>query len=305
MIKVNGHTISTIVVSTILGHHGDGMFPLSLSPSYRKAMRAIRQTNTTVLSKSSTALGRIGNYHPWKPWTWGCIRNLPNTGMVNAYGLTNQGVESCAKGINSAIEKGFDVIPNFFPEFGDDIEETIKQTRKSIIALKRILKENLWAIEINYSCPNDKSKIKDNIAKAVKHANQIRIAFPWLTIIAKTSIVHPYEFLQELEAAGVDVFHLVNTIPYGVLYPEKKSPLHHLGGGGVSGGPTFEMAFKYNSGALKIINKPAIVGCGIVSLDRFCRYRKETNAKAFSVCTGLKLNMNEMLTLIETHNGRK
>jgi dihydroorotate dehydrogenase (NAD+) catalytic subunit len=307
MIKINGHTISTVVVSTIMGHHGDGMFPLYFRPSYLRAMRVIRQTNTTVLSKSSTALGRIGNYHPWKPQTWGCIRDLPNMGMINAYELTNDGVASCAKGINLAIKKGFDVIPNFFPEFGDDFELTLLNIKDSIEIFYRKLEEKFWAIELNFSCPNDKVTIEKNIAKAVKLVSRLRIAFQRLTIIAKTSIVHPYEFLQELEIAGVNVFHLINTIPYNTLYPDpkKKSPLHHLGGGGVSGGPAFEMAFEYTSGALKKISKPAIVGCGIVTNEQFRKYREETGAESISICTGLKHNTNEMLTLIKIYNGRK
>jgi dihydroorotate dehydrogenase (NAD+) catalytic subunit len=302
MIKINGHTISTIVVSTIMGHYGRGMFPYNIkSLSYRKAMRVIRETRTTIFSKSSTALKRTGNYNKWDPRTWDCVRDIPNMGMVNAYGLTNEGAEKCAIGIKSSIKKGFNVIPNYFPQFGDDDELTLQQARRAISIFASRLEKDFWAIEFNFSCPNDKRKIEENIAKAVHFVNRIRISFPWLTIIAKTSIVHPYEFLQELETAGADILHLVNSIPYGMIFDDE-SPVSKYGEGGVSGGPAFELALKYTSRVSKITRVPLIAGCGITDAEKFCRYREETRAESFSICTGLKYNTKEMIMLIRVYN---
>lgn len=305
MIKIHGHTISTIVVSTIMGHHGDGMFPYNLtSLSYRKAMRAIRKTETTIFSKSSTRFERKGNYNFWDPKTWDCVQNLPDKGMINAYGLTNPGVEVCAEKITEAIKKGYDVIPNFFPEFGDDLETTISHTQEAIALLGYKMEKDLWAIELNLSCPNDKTEIKNNIAKTPKLVRAVKATFPRLTIIAKTSIVHPYEFLQELETAGADILHLVNSIPYNMIFKDT-SPISKYGVCGTSGGPAFKPALKYTIGASKITKVPLIAGCGIVTFENFCQYREETRAGSFSVCTGLKCDTEEMIMLIKIYNNKR
>jgi len=303
VIKVNNRVISTVVVSTILGHYGRGMFPYDIiSSSYRKAKSVIKETKTTVFTKSSTLWARQGNYNQWKPWTWGCVRDLPNMGMLNAYGLTNPGVEICAKQINKSVRRGFNVIPNFFPEFGNDDELTFRQGREAILTFVGKLEGNFWAIELNLSCPNDKVAIEKNIAKAANLVKCLKIMFPWLTIIAKTSIVHPYEFLQELEFAGVDVFHLINSIPYGMLF-EGRSPLSHLGGGAVSGGPAFADALKYVRGARKAIKKDIIAGCGATTMIHFRRYC-EIGANSVSVCTGIVKNTRQMTDLIRIHNSK-
>ncbi len=301
MIRVNEHTVSNIGVSTITGHSGKGMFPLTLNPDYREAMNVIKATKTTVFPKSSTRFKHIGNYRPWQPWTWKCIRDLPGMGMLNAYGLTNPGIIVCGDKISSSIDKEYNVIPNYFPQFGGNLDLTIKLTEEAIRSLAQKLGDHFWAIELNFSCPNDKTAIKDNIVSAVKLVNRLKIIFPWLTIIAKTSIVHPYSFLQELETAGVDIFHLVNTIPYNMLFNDM-SPLHNLGGGGVSGSPAFEMAFKYSAEARKKINKPTIMGCGVTTEDNLRKYIEEGGADAVSICTGLKRNTKEMIKLIEVYN---
>src|SRR4030042_3746635 len=109
--------ISRVVISTALGPDGPGIFPYTLCPSYRRLARAIHETGTTVLSKSSTRFKRIGNFLPWNPLTWRYIRRLPEGGMLNAYGLTNAGVEACARDLRVSGEHGLQVLPNFYPEF--------------------------------------------------------------------------------------------------------------------------------------------------------------------------------------------
>jgi len=302
MIKINNRVISTVVVSTILGHYGRGMFPYNIiSPSYRKVRAAIKATKTTILTKSSTLVARQGNYSQWKPWTWGCVRDLPNMGMLNAYGLTNPGVEICAREIMRSIKAGYNVIPNFFPDFQNTLLAA-PETELAIMIMQHELKDKLWAIELNFSCPNDKVAIEKNIANSAKLVKRLKKTVPWLVIIAKTSIVHPYEFLQELELAGVDIFHLINSIPYNALF-ENQSPLRHLGGGGVSGGPAFAAALKYVSGARKVIKKDIIAGCGAVTINNFRRYR-EVGANSVSICAGIVKNTRQMTDLIKIHNSK-
>lgn len=114
----NGKEISTIVISTAMGIGGDGIFPLKyIHPGYRSNVRKIRDGKITILTKSSTCEKWIGNFNIWNPLTWKYIQKLgfsPES-MVNSYGLTNGGVEKNARKIAMAQDKGFNVIPNFYP----------------------------------------------------------------------------------------------------------------------------------------------------------------------------------------------
>jgi len=119
-------------------------------------------------------------------------------------------------------------------------------------------------LELNFSCPNSKEVIVENIQMASKCVNKVKKLYPNVAVIAKTSIVHPYEFYGMLEDAGADCIHAVNTIPYAILF-DSVSPLKHVGSGGVSGGPAFQKAFSYISEIPNWTSLPLIFGCGVVN----------------------------------------
>ena len=102
----NGNNLSRIIISTAFGIARDGIFPHTLRPSYRDLIKEADRTNTSRIGKSFTTDPRIGNFRPRYPWTWGCIRKIGSDGMLNAYGLTNPGLEDVAVDINYSILKG-------------------------------------------------------------------------------------------------------------------------------------------------------------------------------------------------------
>jgi dihydroorotate dehydrogenase (NAD+) catalytic subunit len=279
--------ISKIVISTALGPDGRGIFPYTLWPSYRRLVYAARETGTTVLTKSATRDKRIGNFVAANPLTWKYLRRLPNLGMLNAYGLTNAGVAVCARQIRVSVGLGFQVIPNFYPEFAKGAETAIQETLAAIDIYRKTLGLHFWALELNFSCPNAAEEIRDNVAQGLKTVQLVRERYPSLYLIAKISICHPYEFAQKLEKSGVNAIHAINTIPYAVLYPEDRcprSPLWEAGGGGVSGGPAFAEAFAYNAGLRKQVGLFLIMGCGVTCADDVKRYL-DLGADAVSFCT--------------------
>jgi len=148
-----------------------------------------------------------------------------------------------------------------------------------------------WAIELNFSCPNTPEDIKGNIKGALHCVQKVKVKYPKLILVAKISVVHPPEFAQQLREVGADVLHAVNTIPYKLLFPDKVSPLHKVGGGGVSGGPAFEMAFEYNSRVIEFFRGLVILGCGITDDKKLGRYVDLLNRHgssegwAISLCT--------------------
>ena len=302
MIQAERGRISTVAISTALGPGGRGIFPYTLLPAYRRLLQAVRETGTAIFTKSATRFPRQGNFIAWNPLTWKYIRRLPDLGMLNAYGLTNRGVEACARAIRVAADQGFKDIPNFYPEFAKGTELAIKDTLEALVIYRQIMGPEFWALELNYSCPNSQEAIRENVAQALKCSQAVKEKHPEIFLIAKISICHPYEFAQELERLGVNALHAVNTIPYEIIYPLKRSPLWKVGGGGVSGGPAFPAALNYNAGLRKQVNLPLIMGCGVRNGEDVQRYL-DAGADAVSFCTLALRNPQEAAEIIVEFNG--
>ncbi|MCD6149931.1 hypothetical protein J7J13_04080 [bacterium] len=227
-------------------------------------MSTIKQEKISVAAKSSTHFPRIGNFVMKDPRIWKYVQRLPNTGMLNAYGLTNDGVEKCAEQIAISQKKGFNVIPNFYPEFDKGEETAIKETLEAIETFYFYFGTEKWIQELNVSCPNSEEVIAKNIQMVSRCVTKIKKSYPNIVIIVKTSIVHPYHFYTMLEDAGADCIHAVNTIPYEMVF-NSISPLKHVGGGGVSGGSAFQKTFPYVREIPKYTSLPLIFGCGVVN----------------------------------------
>jgi dihydroorotate dehydrogenase (NAD+) catalytic subunit len=268
-------------------------------------MQVIWEAKVTNLTKSSTVDKRVGNFILHDPRTWKYVQKLGNMGILNAYGLTNDGIIANAIEINRAIDKNYLVIPNFYPEFAKGQEIAVRKTIFALHILECELSTNFLAVELNYSCPNSKEKIKENIEDAICCTKAIRQEFPSLCIIAKISYVHPYELAQELVGAGANIIHAINTIPYDMVYPGgSPSPLAKVGGGGVSGDPAKHQAFIYNYRLRKKLpsQTPIIMGCGITCTDDAKRYFEKAGADAISICSVARLNPREAEKIIEYYN---
>ena len=120
--------------------------------------------------------------------------------------------------------------------------------------------------------------------EADRATRKIRNLYPDLFLVAKLSICHPYEFAQELERIGVNALHALNTIPYNIVFPLQRSPLDGVGGGGISGGPACELAYKYNQALRPRVGLFLIMGCGVRGKDDVQRYF-DLGADAVSLCT--------------------
>ena len=284
MIQAETGKISTVVVSTALGPGGSGIFPYTLLPGYRRLLRAARETGTTIFSKSATRFARKGNFIASNPLTWKYIRRLPGGGMLNAYGLTNKGAAVCAAEIRAAFAQGFQVTPNFYPEFAKGTDLAIQETLEAIDIYQQVMGPSFWALELNFSCPNSEEAVRANVAQALKCSQEVKGKYPHLFLIAKISICHPHEFAQELEKLGVGALHAINTIPFQIVYPLQRSPLWRVGGGGVSGGPAFPLALRYNTELRKKVSLPLIMGCGVRTREDVQQYL-DLGADAVSLCT--------------------
>ena len=302
MISSAERQISPVVISTALGHDGRGIFPYTLLPGYRRLLAVVRDTGATVFTKSATRFNRRGNFIPANPLTWKYIRRLPDRGMLNAYGLTNAGVEACAPDIRQACEAGFKVIPNLYPEFIKGTDTAIQETLAAVETYRQHLGPFFRALELNYSCPNSEEAIAKNVVQALECTRKVRSLYPQLFLIAKLSICHPYEFAQELERIGINGLHAINTIPYNIVFPFQRSPFNEVSGGGVSGGPAFPLALRYNQELRQKVDLFLIMGCGVTGEDDVRRYF-DLGADAVSLCTLALRKPQEAARIVFRFNG--
>lgn len=287
-----GREISDIVISTAFGQSGRGMFPYTYYKEYRKLLKLVKEQNVTVFTKSSTRYPRMGNFRIENPLTWKYIQKISDRGMLNAYGLTNNGVCVNAQEIATSCEEGFNVIPNYYPEFDKGIKVAVQELIDSVIIYRRFMGDNFWAIELNGSCPNSKEVISENMDMLIQCVRELKHFFSWLVIIVKTSIVHPYDFYKRLEDAGAEVIHAINTIPYSMVFPSSISPLVNKGGGGVSGDPAFDLAYKYDEKLRKETSLPIIMACGVTDILSKVKFLR-VGANSVGICTIALLNPKE------------
>jgi dihydroorotate dehydrogenase (NAD+) catalytic subunit len=302
MIASPKRQISPVVISTALGHDGRGIFPYTLLPGYRRLLAAVQATGTSVFTKSATRFKRRGNFIPANPLTWRYIRRLPGLGMLNAYGLTNAGVEVCAPDMRRAGDEGFRIIPNIYPEFIKGTSIAIRETLEAVEICRLSLGPHFQALELNFSCPNSEEAITKNVIQGLQTTRKVRSLYPRLFLIAKLSVCHPYEFAQELERIGVNALHAVNTIPYNIVFPLQRSPLNAVSGGGVSGGPAFPLAFSYNEELRRKVHLFLIMGCGVTCADDVRRYF-DLGADAVSLCTLALRKPQEAAGIVLRFNG--
>lgn len=295
--KMAEKKISSVTTSSVMGHFGNGMFPLTLLPAYRRFCRATKQYGVTNFPKSSTADERIGNFILKKPWTWKFVRKIGDGGILNSYGLTNDGVPANAPRIDRAICQGYKVIPNIYPQFAKGRDVAIDEVRWAIHTLRLELQSNYWALELNYSCANSKEAINKNMADANACTEAVHEYDPNLILIVKISYVHPYEFAQEQIKLGASVIHAVNAVHHDIVYPGQTSPLRQVGGGAVSGKPIFPYSHKYNKGLRKQIKAPIIMAGGISCLNDAQKFF-DIGADAISFCSLVRLNPREAEKII-------
>ena len=316
MISSNRHTISDIVVTSYLGHSGDGdIFPLNLLLSYRRAVALVRETGKTVIAKTATLYNNKGFYKPWAPWQ--VVKHITKDGrvigLVNAFGLSNEGVYVCACKIKKSIQAGFSVIPSYAPRFSQGLTIANIEGVEALRIYRKVLGKEFWAWEFDASCPSSGESIRESEQNFIEFIKHIRFFFNGC-IIVKLSPVHSVEFALNLETIGVSVIHAINTFPHYFLYPDSsvESPLAKYGGGGYSGEFVFEQAFTINKKLREALRIPMIMGCGISNLSHVRRYtdmlsnlsKSSSNGfkNSLAVCSVLRIDLSEASKILKYQN---
>jgi dihydroorotate dehydrogenase len=299
MIRTSHGQVSNVVISTIMGHGGFGMFPYVLYPNFWILIFTIWRFNTTIIAKSATRHKRKDNLIWWNLWTWRFVHWIKDKqSILNSFGLSNPGVRICAIMLRIALMLGFKVIPSFFTDFSKGYAIGLRETLEALRIYKKILGKYFWAMESNPSCPNSGEDMVGNKVNIINLCKAIKQEYPDLILLVKGSIIYQEEFYVQLEKAGVDIIHTMNTIPFDIavklgISPYKESPIGEKTKGGYSGkiisAPAFEYATKVVIPSTTI---PLIFGGGISSNADILKYNNfmtcnyDNRYRSYSICSG-------------------
>lgn len=206
-----------------------------------------------VLVKGTTLHPRQGNPYPRMAET--------PSGMLNAVGLQNKGVDYFCEHIYPAIS-GYDtaMIVNVS---GSQVEDYI-ETAGKINALERIP-----AIELNISCPNVKEggmAFGVTCAGAASVVRAVRAVYD-KTLIVKLSpnVTDITEIARAVEAEGADSISMINTLLGMAIDAEKRRPVLSTITGGLSGPAVKPIALRMVWQTAQVVKVPIIGMGGIAS----------------------------------------
>jgi dihydroorotate dehydrogenase (NAD+) catalytic subunit len=183
------------------------------------------------------------------------------SGLINAIGLANVGVEAFLKEKMPALRKAqATVIVNIF---GESIEEYVA------VALKLEGATGVSALELNISCPNvsaggacfgTDAKSAEAVTQAVRRVS----SFPLIVKLSPqvTSIV---DIAKAVKAAGADAVSLINTIPAMAIDVKTRRPVLANVTGGLSGPAIKPIALKMVYDVSRSADIPVIGMGGIMN----------------------------------------
>ena len=206
-----------------------------------------------IIVKGTTLNKREGNPYPRMAET--------PSGMLNAVGLQNKGVEYFVENIYPQFK---DIRTNMIVNVsGSDVESYVK-TAEAINELEKIP-----AIELNISCPNVKqggmafgvsAHGASEVVKAVREVYK-------KTLIVKLSpnVTDITEIARAVEGAGADSVSLINTLLGMAIDAEKRRPLLSTITGGLSGAAVKPIALRMVWQVSKAVKIPVIGLGGIMN----------------------------------------
>ena len=206
-----------------------------------------------IIVKGTTLNPRQGNPYPRMAET--------PSGMLNAVGLQNKGVDYFVDHIYPEVQKiQTNIIVNVS---GSSIDDYV-QTASIINTL-----DDIPAIELNISCPNVKQggmAFGVNPDSAAQVVSAVRKAYD-KTLIVKLSpnVTDITEIARAVEGAGADSVSLINTMLGMAIDAEKRKPILSTITGGMSGPAVKPVALRMVWQTAKAVKIPVIGLGGICS----------------------------------------
>ena len=176
-----------------------------------------------IIVKGTTTEHREGNPYPRMAET--------PSGMLNAVGLQNKGVDYFVKEIYPLIRA---IDTNMIVNVNGSSVDTYVECAERIAPL-----EHIPAIELNISCPNVKQggmAFGISATSAAEVVRAVRKAYPKVLIVKLTpNVTDITEIARAAEAEGADAVSLINTFLGMAIDVETRIPLLSTITGGLSG----------------------------------------------------------------------
>lgn len=287
-----------------LGFFGEGYWFHQYLPSLKR-ITFVAKTVTREPNRGNMELVR----NTWQPRQRfpDCIKFSFRKGIaLNAVGLSNFGLEAALRsGRWQKREKPF--LLSYMP-----IAHTRKgrngETASYAARLRSALSEfnAPVALQVNLSCPNTGEDLKALEREAAEILGILgTIGIP---LVPKFNVLTAPSTVKRLqEEAHIDAVCISNTIPYGTM-PERIawgeqfgtiSPLAHLGGGGLSGAPLFQLLLEWVEEARKShFSLPINAGGGIMHASEV-HALYSAGADSISIATVMMLRPWRIASIID------
>lgn len=205
-----------------------------------------------IVVKGTTLNPRQGNPYPRMAET--------PSGMLNAVGLQNKGVEYFCSEIYPSIK---DIDTHMIVNVSGSTVEDYMATAERIAELDKIP-----AIELNISCPNVKEggmAFGVTCAGAAEVVRAVRKVYP-KTLIVKLSpnVTDITEIARAVEAEGADSISMINTLLGMAIDVKSRKPILSTVTGGLSGPAVKPVALRMVWQTAKVVSIP-IIGIGGIS----------------------------------------
>lgn len=205
-----------------------------------------------IVVKGTTLNPRQGNPYPRMAET--------PSGMLNAVGLQNKGVEYFCSEIYPSIK---DIDTHMIVNVSGSTVEDYMATAERIAELDKIP-----AIELNISCPNVKEggmAFGVTCAGAAEVVRAVRKVYP-KTLIVKLSpnVTDITEIARAVEAEGADSISMINTLLGMAIDVKSRKPILSTVTGGLSGPAVKPIALRMVWQTAKVVSIP-IIGMGGIS----------------------------------------
>ncbi len=240
-----------------------------------------------IIVKGTTLLPRQGNPSPRMAET--------PSGMLNAVGLQNKGVDYFIENIYPRIARKFscEIIVNVA---GSTIEDYVEVCRR-LQPLPRIR-----AIEVNISCPNVKQggmAFGTTASGAAEITRAVRNAWD-KTLIMKLSpnVTDITEIARAAESEGADAVSLINTLLGMVVDVKRRRACLSTITGGLSGPAVRPVAVRMVWQTAKAVQIPVIGLGGICTADDALQFFM-AGAKAIEIGTASFINPNAGADIVD------
>lgn len=215
------------------------------------------------------------------------------SGMINAIGLQNVGVEAFIQEKLPFLEKcGVMVIANIF---GNTLEEYVSLAEK-------INETSVASVELNISCPNVKAggmEFGNDPKMAAKVTAEVRRVFHrHLMVKLSPNVTSVSEIAKVVAGAGADSISLINTITAMAINTETRKPMIANGVGGLSGPAVRPIAVRMVAEVYRAVEIPVIGIGGIATLNDALEFFI-AGATAIQVGTSTFVDPRSPLNIVE------